>query len=71
MLLFDTAYRVLHDDDEILVLFATNNRWIMHVCVGFVTLNSQFHVMMAYVNCYYNAIGAMIYYMLHLHKNTC
>ena len=37
-------------------------------CVGYVALNSKFHVIMAYVNYYYNAIGAMIYHILYLHK---
>jgi hypothetical protein len=40
----------------------------MRLCVGYVALDSKFHVMMAYVNYYYNDIGTMIYYMLHLHK---
>jgi hypothetical protein len=38
------------------------------ICVGFVTLNSQFHVMRAYVTYYFHANCAMIYYILHLHK---
>jgi len=38
------------------------------LCVGFVTLISKFHVWMDYIHCYYIAIGAMIYYILHLHK---
>jgi hypothetical protein len=38
------------------------------LCVGSVALRSKFHICMAGIQCYDNAIDAMIYYMLHLHK---